>query len=134
MPPFNWRIESDAGEKKLNLTSPNNTLITIRSMGLDANATEGSGADSIRGAIVKRYPDAKIIEEFESHACGVAGRAFDLELPGSRGSVLLSRIVCVPLNGEMIEFHLAARVDRFRGDSMALSSLLTSFQFLTKID
>jgi len=127
MPPYNWRIEADTAAKRINLTSPESTLITVRS--LSAGPTSpGMSASAWREILSRQYPDAKILEEFEAIGGGATGRAFDLEFEGKPGPRLLIRVVFIPMAGELLEFHLAARADRFRGDTLTLSSLLTSFQ------
>jgi hypothetical protein len=128
MPPYHWQIEADTDAKRLNLTSPERSLITVRTLTPEEDAADKSGTARFHELLTKRYPNAKIIEEFECASGGSAGRGFDLEVEGNAGPRLLFRTIFVPISGEVIEFHLAARPDWFRKDVVILSSLLTSFQ------
>ncbi len=128
MPPHSWRIEVDSGEKRVNMTSQDSTLITIRSLDDAAGSGGSKSAEWMRDLVMNRYPDGKIVEDFACFTEGAAGRAFDIELNTSIGTKLLSRLVFVPINGETIEFHLTAHTSTFRSDAVTLSSLLTSFE------
>ena len=113
------------------MTSPDSTLITIRSLDDGSGDGGNKSVDSLRSVVTNHYPDGKIVEEFACYTGVAAGRAFDVELESSIGTKLLSRLAFVPINGEMIEFCLTVRRDKFQADSVTLSSLLTSFQLAT---
>jgi hypothetical protein len=128
MPPNRWTLETDSVAKRINMTSPEKSVISIRSLDEGGEPTAARSSDALRGLVAERLPEGKIVEEFACFTDGASGKAFDVEFASSVGTKMKSRLVFVWVGGQTIEFLLTANADRFQGDSMTLSSLLTTFQ------
>jgi len=128
LPPNGWRIETDPQEKRINMTSADKTILTIRLLDDGGEPASARSADVLRGLASSRYPEGRIVEEFACYTEGASGKAFDVEFKSSVGTKMKSRLVFVWVGGQTIEFLLTAQSNRFQGDSMTLSSLLATFQ------
>jgi len=95
IPPFNWRMESNRGERSVTFTRQAlDTAIRIRLLPLEGAGQESDG-ERWQQLVKARYPDAEIIRQFVCHTGSHSGIAFDLRQDFGGNLQLQSRVAFV---------------------------------------
>lgn len=128
LPPVDWRASSDASEKKVTFLSPDQGMSIVFQLAQRNPALIPQiQPDWLRQQVLKRFPNADLIEEFECYAGDFKGRAYDLQqMIGGRK--VCTRICFVSLPEGSIEFTLTAGLEKFPKQHVPFASLLGSFR------
>ncbi|MFO1500243.1 MAG: hypothetical protein U1G07_17955 [Verrucomicrobiota bacterium] len=129
VPPFEWRIGSEAERRRLVLTSRDRSASILVSL-QPPNAALGKEAEpeALRRQVLARFNGGRIMEEFACHTGSHNGRAFDVAWTGPGDVAMTSRLAFFATASGAIEFNLSTMAGRFRPSEKVLGSLLTSFQ------
>jgi hypothetical protein len=128
VPPLGWRVTAEASQARLVLVAPGGVPGICLSVRPPSKAlAPGADPNGLREEVLRRFPGARIVEEFACYTSGQAGRGFELQW--SVGEALMaSRVAYFSTLHGSLEFSLSTSASRMRTSRAALGALLTSFQ------
>ncbi len=130
IPPFDWRMESNRGERSVTFTRrAMDTAIRIRMLPPEG---EGGGKESDeerwRQLVKARYPDAEIIRQFVCHTGSHSGIAFDLRQDFGGNLQLQSRVAFVAYPKGVLEIGQTGLAGTAEPSYEEFGTLLTSLR------
>jgi hypothetical protein len=125
--PEQFRTGGDPAQGKLQLTSlAGDSLITFSFIGPVPTDETDSGRERYRNLLANRYPNGKILTEFNRPALGRDGLGFDMEWKSPTGLVQKTRAVYIPTVAGMLEVTLTTGVKNFAAVQPKLNQMLGS--------
>ena len=129
LPPPGWSVSGNPEEKKVTLSSRDLSA----SISFTIHPAALFPADDVQWEVLRqrvraRFPDAKIIREFECSGVGQSGLGFDLDSALDRHLRVSRRIEFVPLDGGVIEFDLTVTAKSFADYHFPFENFIGSFQ------
>jgi len=129
IPPQGWQLKYNANQRAIVLTPPDYAAsLTVRILPADPAMATDSPAEAIEQKLLKRFPGAKVVDTQPCCLSGMEGLAFDLERTTSQGTVLATRVCCIPFPGGQVEFCLATTPGKLKESDVSLNVLMTSFE------
>ncbi len=133
IPPLDWRLESNRGEKSVTLTPRElDTAIRLRLLPEPAARKAGEEADWAASMLKARYPDARIKDRFACHTSSSSGVAFDLLEDYGGNLRLYSRVAFVPYEKGMLEIRQTRLAGEAAPAYQEFGMLMTSLRVTPK--
>jgi len=134
--PGGYRMQTDAQGWRIALTEPQgrSTITILFYAPQPATTPQPKPAvlqlkpETCLEILLRRHPNAKLIEQFTSTAAGMTGPAFELSLRNDVSPPQLSRAVFIPALASLVEFQLVGNADTFAESRTALNTLLLTFR------
>jgi hypothetical protein len=131
LPPQSWKPHLDAARGEVALTSTDwAASLVLRVVPVEYGATSKIDPAEHRQALLARHPGATILDEFECHAGGHAGRMVSLQMPVAGGKSLAIRHARVPFPGGVIEASLRSPPDQFASHHLTFGQFLNTVEIL----
>jgi hypothetical protein len=128
LPPAGWRPASNPVEKKISLQPRDySATLVFKITPLGTNSTPELNLESLRAQIAERYPESKILREFESPAMDSRARVFDIEWVVNRKNKVAMRLAFAAYAGGRVEFNLTAPPEKLSRYHVLFGTFMTSF-------
>jgi hypothetical protein len=128
LPPAGWQISANAEKCEVTLLSHDQIVgISFKIVVDGIAAGEKQDLDKWRQKVLRRYPNAKIVNESSCYSRDVQGISFEFERIASNKAKLSTRLAFVPFADGTVEFLLTAPSKKFEDYTFAFANLLTSF-------
>ncbi len=129
LPPPKWNVEGNAEKKTVFLTGQDlGTVLRFRVVTRKSDEEPKTKVEQLRAVVTERFPQGRIIHEFECFTGGRKGNAFDLETTVSTNAVVATRLAFVPFDGGTVEFELTTQPQKLEQYHFTFNCLLTSFR------
>jgi len=147
LPPVGWTAEINRQKQEVILSNGDFDMAASFRLtsgtppGLLASGPAAGGADNVaetekaaaarketlRELARRRFPNARVVHEFDCFADGHLGVALDMELSGGQGIAALFRVAVVPLPAGLAEFELRTAPAKAEDTRYGLAGLMASF-------
>jgi hypothetical protein len=128
MPPLDWRMQLERGQRRLVFQSPDRTASIFLAIAASNPALDpGADPELLGQELRQRFSRANFLEEFPCYTSSHSGRAFDLAWTTPSEVKMASRVAFFSAPGHSLEFTLTTLAGRIQNLRSVLGGLLTSF-------
>ena len=129
IPPARWSVKYDPAKKAATILPPNlEAGITFVIAFEGAESRPDMNTKRLREKLLKRYPDARITEEFKCYTSGNDGLAFDFERVVDKEVRAAFRLAFIAFETGTVEFELKTSSEQFPKYNHTFGNLLNSFR------
>jgi CheY-like chemotaxis protein len=113
-PPPGWRLQVERSAKLIKLSpADSKAQMELCLAGVNPALTPAVSPDALQKQVLKRFPEAKVVEQFTCSSAGYSGLAFDLTWKAATNVPLMARFASVPCPGGTLEFCLTTSPQEF---------------------
>lgn len=124
--PDGYRLDATKPDELVLISQDFASFITLRVA--DFIKPKALSAESCREAVLARYADGRIAQEFSQAAGGDSGPTFDVQGKTLAGLRRDSRVAFIPNGEQVLEFSLVASPEKFGSSAVDLQTLMLTFR------
>jgi hypothetical protein len=130
--PQGFSLRGDPASGTMTLANwQGNSSITFAILDSDSSDTSALSADDYRELVLREYPTAVIVKEFNRYAARGSGPAFDLQWKASGSIVECKRVMFISTPAGVLEFTATTSQKNFDELNKSLDSMLQTFRLST---